>query len=132
MEYGEPCPPDEVEMFSELGGREPFNCKGYRAEVGYSAIQFNGQKVHQFIGTVEGVPSIPVFLATTVDGIESAFRRTVNRYLKECEENGIEPARHDGLTAETRGYLLDEENCQRYEKLYDKLHASKWVSMISS
>ena len=63
--------------------------KGYAAEVefDYSVGCLHGRVVNS------GAYPIATFEATDVEGIRREFHRSIDEYLKSCEEDGIEPRR---------------------------------------
>lgn len=63
--------------------------KGYAAEVEFddSVGRLHGRVVNS------GAYSIATFEATDVEGIRREFHRSIDQYLKSCEEDGIEPRR---------------------------------------
>ena len=63
--------------------------KGYAAEVEFddSVGRLHGRVVNS------GAYSIATFEATDVEGIRREFHRSIDEYLKSCEEDGIEPRR---------------------------------------
>ena len=44
-----------------------------------------------FRGRVDFIRALVTFEGTDVDGLETAFRESVNDYLELCEEHGAEP-----------------------------------------
>ena len=63
------------------------NYKGYTAEVEFddSVGRLHGRVVNS------GAYPIATFEATDVEGIRREFHRSIDEYLKSCEEDGIEP-----------------------------------------
>ena len=61
--------------------------KGYAAEVEFddSVGRLHGRVVNS------GAYSIATFEATDVEGIRREFHRSIDEYLKSCEEDGIDP-----------------------------------------
>ena len=61
--------------------------KGYTAKVEFddSVGCLHGRVVNS------GAYPIATFEATDVDGIRREFHRSIDEYLKSCEEDGIEP-----------------------------------------
>ena len=61
--------------------------KGYTAEVEFddSVSRLHGRVVNS------GAYPIATFEATDVEGIRHEFHRSIDEYLKACEEDGIEP-----------------------------------------
>ncbi|MCY4354892.1 MAG: type II toxin-antitoxin system HicB family antitoxin [Truepera sp.] len=61
--------------------------KGYAAEVEFddSVGRLHGRVINS------GAYPIATFEATDVEGIRREFHRSIDEYLKSCEEDGIEP-----------------------------------------
>ncbi|MYC70376.1 MAG: hypothetical protein F4X17_06660 [Gemmatimonadetes bacterium] len=61
--------------------------KGYAAEIEFddSVGHLHGRIVNS------GAYSIATFEATDVEGIRREFHRSIDEYLKSCEEDGIKP-----------------------------------------
>jgi predicted HicB family RNase H-like nuclease len=59
--------------------------KGYTARVEYD------ERDDIFVGRLLGIRSIISFHGKTVAGLRAEFRKAVNDYIAECEEEGVKP-----------------------------------------
>ena len=78
---------DIAAFLEAVGVKLMMEYKGYTAEVEFddSVGRLHGRVINS------GAYPIATFEATDVEGIRREFHRSINEYLKSCEEDGIEP-----------------------------------------